>query len=497
MAREKLIKTTTLSAGILLVAALLGIVNYFGGKYYHRFDWTSTRLYSLSEKSEKVLAALDKDVDVAVLMSGDQGGLFGPTKELLDRYAAASPHIKVRIVDPARNVIEARRLAEENQIQNASVVFSAGSAKKIVDAGSLAEYDYSTMAMGGEPKMSAFKGEQMFTNALVQLGQGARPKVRFTTGHGEASLDGTDGRGLASLRALLSDDGYDVEEWASLGQSAVPAGTDLLVIAGPTANFVPPEADVIAAYLDGGGRLLALLDPILPRTGTALVASGLDEMLAKYGVRLGNDLVVDPANPLPMFGAETLFTNSYAQHPIVEPLERQNLPILINLARSVGKSEGAAGDVSELLRTSVEGWGETDLASANNLTKDPADTAGPVSLGVAVGGPPPAEPPSEIPTETPKAEERKARLVVLGDSDFATNQFWNANVGNSTLAAGAVNWLVDRSNLIAIAPKSTEQTKLSLTSGQMRNVILLVLALLPSLVVALGLWTHFSRRKRA
>ena len=57
-----------LSAGVLLVAALVGIVNYLGMRYYHRFDWTSSQIYSLSEKTGAILAGLDRDIDVTLFL---------------------------------------------------------------------------------------------------------------------------------------------------------------------------------------------------------------------------------------------------------------------------------------------------------------------------------------------------------------------------------------------------------------------------------------------
>ena len=65
-------KTGTLSAGVLLLAALLLILNYFGWKYYKRFDWTSSQLYSLSDKTVNVLKGLKQDVDFIVFLSPDQ-----------------------------------------------------------------------------------------------------------------------------------------------------------------------------------------------------------------------------------------------------------------------------------------------------------------------------------------------------------------------------------------------------------------------------------------
>jgi len=65
---DRLVKGSTWGAGALLVVALVGIVNYFGMKYYQRFDWTSSKLYSLSEKTVNILAGLGQDVEVTLFL---------------------------------------------------------------------------------------------------------------------------------------------------------------------------------------------------------------------------------------------------------------------------------------------------------------------------------------------------------------------------------------------------------------------------------------------
>src|ERR1700730_14602416 len=81
---RRLIKAGTLSAGILLILALLAIVNYFSSKYYKRFDWTGSHIYTLSPKSREVLRQLRRDVDVVMLVPDDQTShpIYEPTRAL-------------------------------------------------------------------------------------------------------------------------------------------------------------------------------------------------------------------------------------------------------------------------------------------------------------------------------------------------------------------------------------------------------------------------------
>src|SRR5262249_4342903 len=156
-------------------------------------------------------------------------------------------------------------------------------------------------------------------------------------------------------------------------------------------------------------------------------------------------IVVDPSNPLPFFGPETIFVNKYGDHPITRPLSQGGLPSLVSLVRSVGKGEAPGYTVTTLLETTPGGWGETDLAHLDKVAKDTSDVAGPVSLAVAVtqGAPEkPADPDSPLPPPKPAANPKGPRLVVVGDSDFADNQLLQANTGNSVLLSNIVNWLV-------------------------------------------------------
>jgi ABC-type uncharacterized transport system involved in gliding motility auxiliary subunit len=331
--------------------------------------------------------------------------------------------------------------------------------------------------------MTGFKGEQLFTSAIVQLSEGGKPRILFTTGHGEHSLDDQSGRGLSGAQQLLGNDNFELEEWASLGKPAVPDGTDLLVIAGPTGSFVQPELAAFSAYLNNGGRMLVLLDPTLgPAAGSGLVSTGLEAWLARYGVQVGNNIVVDPSNPLPFFGPETIFSKEYGDHPITKALSEGGLPVLLSVVRSVAPGNAPGIKLTELVRTSPEGWGESNLADLDQVGRDAQDLAGPVGIAVV------AESDSTAPGKRPM------RLVAVGDSELAANQLLQANAANSVLLANALNWLVERESLLGIPPKKTEQVKLTLTRDEMRRIYLLAGAL-PILAVVLGTAVFFRRRR--
>ncbi|MEM7049159.1 MAG: GldG family protein [Acidobacteriota bacterium] len=499
-------KTGMQSASLLLLVALLAIVNYFGWKYHQRFDWTATEIYSLSDKTKNVLANLEQDVEAVVFLN-PVDPLFDSVEELLARYEAASSRFSVRTVDAARNPLEAQTLAERFDLQSDAIVLVRGDDRKIVLRDDLAEYDYSGVQMGRTAEISAFKGEQRFTSALIDLEEQVSPKVLFTTGHGEIVGGEIAGGGLSALRRLLQDDNFEIEEWASLGQETVPEGTDLLVIAGPTSGFIPPETAMFSSYLEAGGRILLLLDPVLSPTGSGeLLDIGLEEWLAGWSVEVGRNAVVDPAAALPFYGAETLFVADYGTHPLTRSVQDGGLAVLVSMARSVGAGESQEGlRVTQLLETSREGWGETDLL---NVEKGAGDLAGPVPLGVVVeieADDSPADSGldagGEAVTGDGEGDELAAaaasggRLVVFGDSDFVGDGLLQARDANVVLLIDTLNWLVERETLLGIPPKEPERVRLSMTGSQLAWTNALALLVLPGLGIIFGVLVYRRRRR--
>ena len=496
-------------AGVLLVVALVGMVNYFGLKYYKRWDWTGTKLYSLSDKTLSVLKGLDKNVD-AVMLLQPGAPTYDPAKELLERYASASRHFSFRTVDAQRNIAEAKQLVDRFKLNSLDViVFEAGNDRRLVQSHDLADFDYSGMQYGAKPTMTAFKGEEAFTGAILALVEKEKPKVLFTKGHGELSLDDVEQTGMSQIRDLLGQENMDLDSWASLGQKDVPAGTDLLVVAGPKSSFLPPELETFGRYLDQGGRMLVLLDPELDQKG-GVVETGLEPWLAQHGVTVDDDLVVDPSATVPFYGDETLFVRGSGTNPVVASLEQAQIPAIVSLARSVRPgSVPAALEATPLVETSSDGWGETDLAHLHSVAKDAKDVTGPVPVGVAVAARDQTKSPEQLgeeEEENPEAAAEAAaakpdpnapkwRLVVYGDSDFASNALLGA-AGNSNLVANTFNWLLERKNLLGIGPKKPEQVRLALTPGQLHAVTWGTLAGMPGLAILAGVAVWWRRRQR-
>ena len=99
--------------------------------------------------------------------------------------------------------------------------------------------------------------------------------------------------------------------------------------------------------------------------------------------------------------------------------------------------------------------------------------------------------PGQPQPETPAKPQ--TRVVVVGDSDFATNGVLGTQ-GNRDLFLNTVNWVAQQENLIAIRPKQAGDRRVTMTEDQQRRVLYLSVLGLPLAVAALGFWTWSRRR---
>ncbi len=494
MRRHDIHRSSIAMAAIVLVIALIVMINWLGARHWHRADWTASNLYTLSEKSHNILGDLDEEVQIIVFMTPGSG-LWPQVRELLNRYDAASDSIAVEYIDPDREPLRTQQLAEEFGISVANtVVFTAGDRSKYVTSDQMAEFDYSGMQYGQQPTLSAFKGEEQFTAAILSLVAPDVPKVYFVMGHGEPSLLAAADRsagGLSILHEALKRENMESAE-TSLLSGHVPDDVDVLAIVGPTRAFTEAEINAIDTFLQGGGRLLVALDPLIEPDGTMRMTR-LEALLADWDVEIRADLVIDPSKKLPFYDLSAVYLDAYGAHPITEDME--GFAVLFMVARSVAAVAEPMGTVTNLIETSAEGWGETDLSQLiRGEPVDPgqSDTPGPVAVGLAVEHTP--EGPEGMDDDTsgePVLDAAGTRLVVMGDSDFLSDTEIS-NAGNSVLAVNAFNWLAAQEHALGIPPRAVKQSGMYLTGSQMQMILLLILIAMPGAAIAAGIlvWRH-------
>lgn len=466
-------------AALALALALVVMGNYVSNRHYARHDMSRTRFYTLSDKTRSLLNGITSRVDVVVFLQSDSP-VYEDVVNLLKEYQSANPNIRVERVNPNRDLARAEALARQYELDKLNlVVFSLAGRTKFVGADDLTEADYTAIAHNDATRPAAFRGEQVFSSALQSIIQARQPVVYFIRGHGERDINDRDPyTGYSSIAQEIRRDNVDVRGLLLADARQIPADADALVLPGPTKTLTPQEIDLLRSWLDNNDRLAVLLD-----TGPT---AGLRDLLEQWNVRLQDDVVVDPSRTL---SGLDLFANDYGIHAITRNL--RGITSVFYLPRSVEPipppdDAPRAADrprVTPLVRSTPESWAEMDLEQKPMKFDNGRDRRGPISLAVAA--------------ERGAAEElnmnlRAARLVVFGDTDFLANGALSG--ANTDFFLSALNWLLEREDLMAIAPKPIDDTRLVITQTQVKRVFWAVVVALPGLLAVLGAGIWWQRR---
>ena len=453
---------------IVLVLGLLGGVYYLADKYNKRWDLTASRDFTLSDQTRQFVTSLKEPLHVLVFGLPED---MQPFRDRLAEYTYLSSQVKVDYIDLNKEPA----LARQYQIQSRGTI--------------VVEYQKRI------ERVTSGTGEQEITNAIVKAVQGQQRKVYFVAGHGEKDPGSNDERGgYTGAQSVLQRDNFTIASLPLAQQPDVPADAAVVVVAGPTRDYLAPEIEALSKYLNRGGKALIMLDP--PDTTTAPPLTNLVALAAAWGVTVGNDIVIDQSSIGQRIGRGpgAPVVASYPPHAITQ---RFNFATMFPLARSAAPATGGERNAQPLLETSPQSWAESDvkaLAERRPVSFDAGEKQGPIVLGSAIAVPAPDSPAPKPPAPgQPPPPRVETRLVVLGDSDFAANDSLN-DQGNADLFANIVNWLGEQENLIAIRPKAPDDRRVTMTVDQMRLVMWLSLVLVPGAVFAIGVITWWRRR---
>jgi len=237
-------------------------------------------------------------------------------------------------------------------------------------------------------------------------------------------------------------------------------------------------------YLKSGGRMLVLFNVNMILANND---AGLEKILADWGVEVGRNVVQDKPNSISGYD---IATTAFGSHPIVNPLAKDKTRLHMFEPRSIRKVPGGpagadAPNVNELVFTGPEGTVLTDIRKGQIYPHPTTDLRTNVCLAVAV---------EKGKIKNVSADRGTTRIVVVGDSVLWGNRLIDS-AGNRDFAFLVVNWLLDRSELLAIPARPIKEYKLVMTQSQLSAVRLALLAGMPGSVLLVGFLVWFRRRK--
>ncbi len=475
----------------LAVLLIVVMVNYISARHFLRIDVTASKQWKLSPMTIRLLNSITNDIKAIVYFEKDNP-MYVMTVSLLREYASINPLIKLELVNPTTDPAEAERVKNIYKLGQSSskevVIFDCEGQIKMVYANDLMDYEIEPTEDSSavfRRKITAFKGESVFTSALIWVTQPRQLKVYFIQDHREHNLFSRDEIvGYSKFADLLSDMRLKPEPLSLLGSAEIPIDCSLLIAAAPLDPYTSDEIGKIERYLNHGGRMFILLN-----NNSVNKIIGLEKMLIAWGVVVGDNIVLDPTRQVPGSKGLALSLNNFGIHPITDPLINSTVHFLMPRSVSAIKSLSKQPDapkVSELILTSENGLIINDIKDGSVRVVPGRTLQGYCSVAVAVEK-------GEVRGLT--AGRGLTRIVVVGDSFFLANQMINS-AANRDFAMLSLNWLLDRSELLGgIGPRTVKEYKLLLSQQQINNLRLMLLAVLPLSVIFIGFIVYIRRRK--
>ncbi|MFO5439502.1 MAG: GldG family protein, partial [Dolichospermum sp.] len=366
--------------------------------------------------------------------------------------------------------------------------------------------------------------EIKLTNRLQQMINPKTAKVYFLQGHSEHPLSGSKGSISQAIQCLI-DKNFTISTLNLAERPQVPNDADVVIVAGPQKELLTGEVTTLQNYLNRGGNLLLMIDP---NTNPKI-----DTLLKEWVVRLDNRLVIDNSGESLQLGPATILVTEYGQHPITQDFANNISVYPLTRPLEIDPVSGVESMVLLKTKPYPNSWAESDQKSEKLEFNEDKDLKGPLTLGVALTrkllnsptaipnpiptaqNSPTAIPnpiptaqnsPTAIPNPIPTAQNspttipnpipttttspttaKESRLVVFGNSNFATDSLFEQQL-NGDVFLNTVSWLSQQDEkLLSIRPKEPKNRRIIISNLEANLLTISAVVLLP----LLGLLTGF------
>ena len=487
---------------VALLLFLAAMVNYLGFEHYKRWDLSRDKKYALSDKSKRFLEAVKGKIRLTVFFDANNP-IGQDVQNLLTQYQyAAKGKIDVENIDPTRSLSRAKEVFDKYKVvsDESLVIVDYEGRNKTVKASEMAEVDQSNAMFGEAARVTAFKGEQAITSAIIDLVEGKKNIVGYVLGHKEPPI--TDApptmaapmspqagarSPISVLRTFIENENVQLQELNLFEVPAIPPELKTIMIVGPQYDLSEREMTLLREFWEKQGRILLLLDPTAktPR---------LHAFLAQLGIKLNDDRLMANIKTgiQEVARVRDVIGRFLPDSPITKRLATVQAPFLggtssIDVAPA---QETAAKNIqlTPLAQAEKGYWGEADYNSDDETVlqfTQGRDHDIPLNFAVSVekGG-----------SGDERVQTNSSRMVVVSNSSFVQDSALSQGQQGLDFVSGSINWLLNREQLIGIAPKVPQTLTFNLDDNALRNLRWLILFLMPLIPAVIGIAVWWQRR---
>ena len=326
-----------------------------------------------------------------------------------------------------------------------------------------------------QTQMVTFLTEENLINAIIKLQNPVETVVYALTGHGEGDFEESGEYSFTELASQMEMKNYRIETLNLFSTPTIPDDAEAIIIAAPQVPLSQDEVDLISEYLANGGSLILLSEPDFLTDIDDQVDPLADYLYETWGVTFGKDMIIDTS----VDPSEFAIADQYGDHEIMEAVA--GYITFFPTSRSITVDLISGITSTELVQTSSTSWAETNtqgIVDGEAGYDEEEDVVGPITLAAAI-----------------ENSSTGARLVVVGDSDFA-NDSYALYYANLDFSIGILDWAAENEALISISSaEETTRVLVAPTNATKLAIILGGLLGLPLFIIATGIIIAIHRKR--
>jgi len=468
-----LLKTTSTIIVVALVIVSYIAVNW-GVKQIdiEDFDFTTKKLYSLSDATKDKLKELNEEVTIQLINMSDQLYVL----EYADKYQKISDKIIIdRIDDISTRVDLQTKYGIDSTVQ--VIIVKKGDKEKLLTTDDLVTYDYTTYKQ-------IDRTEEAITNAIVEVTLEEIPKIYILETNTYYDAE----QSLAFIATELINEANEVSLLDILTTGNVPEDCDCLVITTLKQDLSDLERDKILEYINNGGKLLFLTSQNI----LVIDTPNLNQILAQYGISIEPGVVLEQDNKKMLTNSPSAIIAD-ASASYMSDID-MSLKILVENAGKINIAESEklkelGVEYEVISQTSGKAFTRTDFNQDTNSRTDKDSEEGTCILGAYA-------------TKT-IAEGKTSKLIVFSNEVFASSKIvqlgdyidYFVNIrNNKDVVLNSVSHLVERDETITI--RKTVEQETYIVSDQEDVIIKTIIFVVPVFTIVIGIMVWIYRKRR-
>ena len=442
-------------------------------------DVTENKVFTLTDASKKAVSDIENEIKVYAYGFEEDSTLM----DFLKQYHEANEKITSEILTEESNYGLVQEYGLESGYQ--VLVLVSGDSKKVIDSSSFSTYDYTTY-------QQVDVTEQTVTNSILSLTDVNKPKIYFSTGHNELSID----KDMVSLGLYLNNEAYEYANINILQARSIPEDCSVLAITSPDQDFTDEEVTIIKDYINKGGNIYITMDTVADGTKLPNIQKVLDE----YGVTFENGYIMELDEKSALSGYSQIFTPQIApDHQITMDIYTDSYMWLVYSGRLTWKDAGELTNLgvskASVLKTSETAAFITDLSKDVNEAIKSAKVEECEIAAVAA---------KTIKDAEGKDTEVQSKLVISAVGSHATDYKISQLSDTYPLVAFGSNrdfilnsfaFLAEKDNVVTIRKDMANSTY---TPTEIQNrIVLTIIFSVPLIIIVSGIiiWRYRKMRK--